>query len=204
MNPSHHDDLDTLLSHTLKRQTLQFDAESWLKKNHKIVDQVHTQGNLHRVKYRRISMYQRKIHIIAAAIILLAIGLTLFVLTGTPEGASIAWSQITNTFGLIDHFHYYEMVSKGNTLTVAEGWYAHQQLHSRSEQPLVNWYDDRTLLKAYDEHQNLVVLSPSNLKVTSTPLSVLSLGLETLTTDSLKGLTPQKIGDFLIYRFPPS
>jgi len=197
------DNLDALLSRSFKRKSLRFDARAWTLKNQSTIDRFLDPQETGQINPWRMIMFKNRIHIATAATVLLLLAITFTCMTGSPDGANTAWGDVTRLFGQIEHFHYYSMVSRDNTLTTSEGWYAHQKLHWRSDQPQVKWFEDGQTLKAYDEHQNLVVLAPSELRTCSTPLSVLALGLETVTTDTLKGLTPETVGDFLIYSFPP-
>ena len=70
---------------------------------------------------------------VAAAIIIIAALTVIYQITGSIDGASVAWADVVKKTLGVDHLHYYEITNpKDGFPSIREGWYSNGKIKNRS------------------------------------------------------------------------
>ncbi len=146
----------------------------------------------------------------AAAVIIIIVILGINYISGSPDGASIAWANVTRRFNDVDHVHFYEVQTHENSFpSVREGWYAHGKVRSRScggygSYGAYQSFDDGKLYKIFDRHNNVTVVAKSRLDRRKTFYEAITEGIMSYVFSQVSDKKPESVSsDFLIYDFDP-
>lgn len=142
----------------------------------------------------------------AAAAVVIAAFTLIYQLTGSIDGANVAWADVVRKMNQVDHFHYTRMYYRSGIPSLSEtGWYAFGKLYHRYNTLLDPYYiDDGQFLRGYDIHNNLIMFCHSRMKDANSPLDVITYmdWLYEYTASQFNGQAPEVINDdFLVYTF---
>ncbi len=158
----------------------------------------------------RIIMKSRITKLAAAAVIIIAVILGINYFGGSPDGASVAWANITRRLNDVDHVHFYEVQSNENSFpSVREGWYAHGKIRSRSCGGYSSYgayqsFDNGKTYMVFDRHNNVTVVAESVLDRYKTFFEAITEGILSFDFSQFSNKTPALVSsDFLIYDFDP-
>jgi hypothetical protein len=212
--------LDELISGAVGRDKPKFDFDKW-KDEHRAEIQAFKSRNVDGQSlysaqslnpWRKI-MKTRTAKFAAAAVIVIAVFISIHQLSGTIVGASVAWGEVAQRINSIDHVHFYKITNPENNESsfpsIREGWYAHGQLRSRSCGGYNSYgdyqsFDDGKIWKAFDRHNNVTCIGKSNLAKYRNFFEAMADGLLPSDISKFAKKTPTLVGsDFLIYDFDP-
>ena len=123
----------------------------------------------YRLSLRSNIMKSSVIKLAAAAVIIIIVILGINYISGSPDGVSVAWSNITRRLNDVDHVHFYKVENYQNSFpSIREGWYAHGQLRSRSCGGYSSYgeyqsFDNGKTFKFFDRHNNVTAIGESDL-----------------------------------------
>ncbi|MCP4258814.1 MAG: hypothetical protein GY774_15125 [Planctomycetes bacterium] len=157
-----------------------------------------------------IIMKSRITKFAAAAVIIIAVMLGINYIGGSPDGASVAWSNIIRPLNDVDHVHFFEVQTHENSFpSVREGWYSHGKIRSRScggygSYGAYQSFDDGETYKIFDRHNNITVIAKSRLDRRKTFYEAITEGIMSYVFSQFSNKKPELVSsDFLIYNFDP-
>jgi hypothetical protein len=146
----------------------------------------------------------------AAAVVIIAVILIINHISGSPDGVSVAWANITRRLNDVDHVHFYEVTNNENSFpSVREGWYAHGKIRSRSCGGYSSYgeyqsFDDGKMFRFFDRHNNVTAIGESELSKYKTFFEAITDGILSLDFSQFSNKTPEFVSsDFLVYDFEP-
>ena len=146
----------------------------------------------------------------AAAVIIIIVMLGINYISGSPDGASVAWASVTRRLNDVDHVHFYEVQNNENSFpSVREAWYAHGQLRRRScggygSYGAYQSFDNGKTYKVFDRHNNVTVVAKSRLDKHKSIFEALTEGILSFDFSDFSNKKPTLVSsDFLIYDFDP-
>lgn len=152
----------------------------------------------------------------AAAIIIIAALTTIYQLTGSIDGASVAWGDVVKRIADVDYLHYYEVSNpKDGFPNIREGWYSNGKVKTRScggygSYGAYQSFDDGKTRSTYDRHNNITFWGESSVVKYKNVFEALSAGElffygeSSFDPSKFQDKTPTLISpDFLIYDFEP-
>lgn len=158
----------------------------------------------------RIIMKVRITKFVAAAVILIAVVVSIDYLGGSPDGSGVAWGDVTRRLTDVDHVHFYVVQSQEKSFpSVNEGWYAHGKLRSRScggygSYGAYQSFDNGKTHTVFDRHNNVTVITKSLLGKYKTFFEATTEGIIAFDFSQFSHQTPESVSsDFLIYDFRP-
>lgn len=159
---------------------------------------------------RRIIM-KSNITKFAAAIIIIAALTTIYQLTGSIDGASVAWGDVVKRIADVDYLHYYEVSNpKDGFPNIREGWYSDGKVKERSCGGFSSYgayqsYDNGKTFSLFDRHNNITFWGKSDIVKYENIFEALTNGQLSFDYQQFQDKIPTSVGsDFLIYEFEPS
>ena len=159
----------------------------------------------------RIIMQSRMTKFTAAAVIIIAVLTGIYQITGSIDGASVAWADVVKRIADVDYLHYYEVSNpKDGFPNIREGWYSDGKVKERSCGGFSSYgayqsYDNGKTFSLFDRHNNITFWGKSDIVKYENIFEALTNGQLSFDYQQFQDKIPTSVGsDFLIYEFEPS